>query len=98
MTKEIVQKAFSLGKYTITSNLVEKTGDFSILRQKGWEYSLSYANDQIDLFTAEETIVSHNMEKLQDLKSRALLIVNTERKQQNRDDDNVDFQTFIKAN
>ena len=90
MTKEIIANALSKGRYQVETN--EETLAFG----SNWQFKLTYK----DMDGSDRT---HNMADLQDFRSRALLIVNSETKQQNlaaagitRESSNVDLQEFIK--
>ena len=90
MTKEIIANALSKGRYQVETNAEKQT--FSA----NWQFKLTYK----DMDGSDRT---HNMADLQDFRSRALLIVNSETKQQSlaaagitRESSNVDLQQFIK--
>ena len=90
MTKEIIANALSKGCYQVETNPEPQAFGAN------WQFKLTYK----DMDGSDRT---HNMADLQDFRSRALLIVNSETKQQSlaaagitRESSNVGLQEFIK--
>ena len=91
MTKEIIANALSKGFYNI-----EGGTDTQVFGGSNWQFKLTYD-------TKYEVNRTYNMGELLDFRSRALLIMNSETKQQSleaagiaRESSNVDFQEFVK--